>query len=365
MPTKHKKTLSTSKQGVNYVRSIVEGHNCIFQEIALANDVGNDAYIEFIQNELAIGFAIWVQIKSGNSYVKSNGNFVLKADKDHYEYWSSHLMPVAAIIYDPQREVAAWMDITEYLARSPILIESGPYDIEIPAAQSFCSETFQGFTAHFLKYQDKYRSNLGAALDKFADRDNERNCSEGIAYLFSFYRNNTTSWYYIISCFQNYRRQKMLFYLTNLLAYLPGHQDIFWHKENQITEQVRKEALIFLNERFGRIEVLSMLEIVTDGGGFTRGAIGQDILSILLHIRDIEKVLESITFDNDAGEDVRYWALIILIYLVQEDDPRLEKCYEYISRFQGLFRDDESDISYMVDGIREELERFGRFHLFY
>lgn len=364
MPTKHKKTLATSKNGVNFVRGVVEANNSIFQEVSLVNDVGNDGYIEFIENEIAIGFAIWVQIKAGNSYVKPNGNFVLKADKDHFEYWYSHLMPVAAIIYHPEKDAAVWMDITEYLTLNPNLIQNGPYDIEIPATQIFGAKTFREFTVHFLKYQSKYRSHLGMALEKFADRNSERNCFEGMSYLFSFYRNNVTSWYYMISCFQNFRQQKILFPLTNMLAYLPGHQDIFCHGKNQISELVKKEALAFLNERFGRIEVLCLLEIVTDGGGFTRGAIGQGVLSLIIHLRDIETILESLAFAQDISEDARYWALILLIYFVQENDPLLEKCYGYITRFQGLFQNEDSDINDMVEGVRGELERLGRFYLF-
>lgn len=365
MSTKHKRTQSTSKKGVSYVRSVVEDNNCIFQEISLENDVGNDAYIEFIENEVAIGFAIWVQIKSGKSYVKPNGNHVLKADKEHFKYWHSHVMPVAAIVFDPETKAAAWVDITEYLTTHVDINENGPYSIEIPFTQKFTLETFQDFYDHFIMYQSKYKGNLGVALEKFADRDNERNSLEGISYLFSFYRNNFTSWYYVISCFQNFRQYKQLFYLTNLLAHLPGHQDIFWHKQNRISEEVNQKALAFLTERFGRVEVLSMLEIVTDGGGFTRGAIGQDVLAVIVHVKDIEKILETITFDGEVHEDARYWALLLLIYFEQEDDPQLGKCFDYIARFQKLNKGSDSDIPYMVEGVKEELKRSGMFYLFY
>lgn len=364
MPTKHKQTLATSQMGVDFVRSVVKAANCLFQEVSLENDVGNDGYIEFVENEIAISFAIWVQIKTGNSYVKSDGNFVLKADKDHFEYWHAHIMPVAAIIYNPDTDVAVWLDITEYLNQNPNCIQTGPYNIAIPAGEIFSTKTFRQFTLHFLKYRSKYGSNLGIALEKFTDRNNERSCWEGISYLFTFYRNQATSWYYLISCFQNFRQRKILFYLINLLAYLPGHPDIFWHRENQILPAIQKEALAFLKERFGRVEVLSMLEMVTDGGGFARGAIGQDVLAIILRLGHIEIILESLAFDQEVMEDARYWALLLLIYLTQEDDPGLGKCYGYIARFQGLFHNEESDINEMVKGIRGELEDFGRFHLF-
>src|SRR5437870_1454265 len=101
MTTKHKRSKSISRTGIKFTRDIVEERGSKFQEIALENDMGNDAYIEFIQDEEATGCCIFVQIKSGDSYVKADGNYVLKADKDHFEYWSSHLLPVAAIVYSP------------------------------------------------------------------------------------------------------------------------------------------------------------------------------------------------------------------------------------------------------------------------
>jgi hypothetical protein len=48
---KYLKTNSTAKAGINYVRTIVEAHNCIFQKIDQENDVGIDALIELVKDE--------------------------------------------------------------------------------------------------------------------------------------------------------------------------------------------------------------------------------------------------------------------------------------------------------------------------
>ncbi len=234
MTTKRKRSQATAIAGVKFVKDIVEGHNCIFQKIDQENDIGNDAYLEFIQDEQGTGFCIGIQIKSGNSYVTSKENFVLRADKNHFEYWHSHVLPIAAIIYSPTKNIAVWYDVTEYLSQHLNIIETGPYNIEIPSSQEFSSKTFDGFTSHFLRYLEPYKHKLGVALEKFADISNLRNCLDGINYLFSFQRQNIASWYYVISCFQNFRQHPLLFQLISKLAYLPGHEDIFWHKENII-----------------------------------------------------------------------------------------------------------------------------------
>lgn len=317
--------------------------------------------LSFIQDEEPTGCCIAVQIKSGDSYVKSNGDFFLKANKDHFEYWYSHALPIATVVYSPERDYAVWADITEYLSQHSNVVETGPYNIEIPASQEFSSTTFERFASHFLKYLEPYRHKFGVALEKFADRENSRNCLDGIKYLFSFQRQSVTGWYYVISCFQNFRRHRLLFQLIDMLAYLPGHEDIFWHKDNMIQDQTRDAALDFLKERFGRVEVLTMLEAVTDGGGFARGAIGQRVLVIVSYVRDREKVLESIAFDPEIDEDVRYWALLLLVYFMQHGDSGTEECMRIVARHQHLFPDGET--AELVSGIQEELKTYRRFHL--
>ena len=291
MTTKRKQSKSTSQAGVRFVEGVVNEHNSIFQEIALENDIGNDAYIEFIKNEQATGCCIAAQIKSGDSYVTSDGNFFLRADKDHFEYWHSHVLPIAAIVYNPTKKVAAWCDVTEYLIQHVDRIETGPYNIEITSSQEFSSANFHIFTAHFLKYTKPYKYKFSMALERFADISNAQNCLDGMKYLFSFQRNNTASWYYVINCFQNFRRHRLLFYLISMIAYLPGHGDIFWHKDNIINDHTCEVALRFLKERFGRIEILCMLEVLTDGGGFGRGALGPPIEAIVSQVRDRRSLL--------------------------------------------------------------------------
>jgi Domain of unknown function (DUF4365) len=365
MTTKHKLSRSTSNKGVRFVENVVNEKNCIFQEIALENDIGNDAYLEFIQDEQATGCCIAIQIKSGDSYVTSNENFVLRADRDHFEYWHSHVLPIAAIVYSPKKNYAVWCDVTEYLSQHSNIIETGPYSVEIPLSQEFSSKTFDRFRSHFLRYLEPYKHKLDVALEKFAGISNYQNCLDGMNYLFSFQRQNFASWYYIISCFQNFRRHPLLFHLINKIAYLPGHGDIFWHKENIVEDQTRKIALTFLKERFGRIDVLCMLEVVTEGGGFARGAIGLPVEVIVSQLKHREKIIESIAFDSDTNEDSRYWALLLLVFYAQRRDSGIAECLKFVDRYQHQFSNDDSDINDMVSGIREELEMYGRFNIFY
>ena len=75
-------------EGVNYVRSIVQAHNSIYQEIARENDQGNDCYIEFVINNVSGNSGVFVQIKSGESYKDQKG-YKFQTDKEHIEYWNN------------------------------------------------------------------------------------------------------------------------------------------------------------------------------------------------------------------------------------------------------------------------------------
>lgn len=99
MTTKRKTTKAICQEGINYLKTIVAKNSCIFQEIDLNNDVGNDAYIEFIVIEESTSFCIATQVMSGKSNRRKN-HYSLGADKDHFDYWYNHNLPICGIVYD-------------------------------------------------------------------------------------------------------------------------------------------------------------------------------------------------------------------------------------------------------------------------
>lgn len=353
MTTKRKKSKATARTGIKYVRDIVESHNCVFQEIDLENDVGNDAYIEFIQEEDATGCCIAVQIKSGASYVSKNGDsFILKGDKEHFVYWDSHILPIGAVIYDPRNNKAAWCDVTEFLESNPKVIENGPYNISILASQEFNSSTFNEFRNQFLKYREQYKkdSNFGKALEKFARRNDFEGCLDGLRSLFSFHRQRTASWYYLISSFRNFRNHPLLRTLVIALCHIPGHDDIFWHKGNITDEPIRKTALSFMEEQFDRNDVISLLEAV-DEYGFERGSIGQCIHAIVDVVKERDGILESIAFDVSIAEETRFSALLLLIYEKQfgSTSACISFIEDYLRKFpESVHKPELSELSHMI-----------------
>jgi len=348
MTTRRKQSRATARAGVNYVRAVVERHNSTFQEIDPDNDLGNDAYIEFIEREAATGCCIVVQIKSGRSYLSRDGrHYVLKANRDHFEYWEAHNLPVGAIVHDPITGAAGWCDVTEFLRAHPERIRMGPYTIPIPVERAFDDRTFDRFHMHFLRYRERYKGddNLGRSLARFADIDRPEACQDGVYALFSFHRQNPASWTYLISCFRYFRRHPLRRRLTLILSLLPGHPDVFWHMDNTIEEPTRRKALSLLKGRFGREEVATLLETVDDNG-IERGTLGQAIHALIDIVQDSQQMLEDLAFDPSLTEDARYWAILLLVY--DQQQTSMPACIHVIDRYMARFSDDGNEEMLML-----------------
>ena len=118
MPT-YKRSAVTSKEGINFVRSVVESTGSLFIKIEQENDLGIDALFEFIRDERPLNKQIAVQIKSGASYYNAETEECAFPVGDHRSYWSSHPLPVFGIVYVPSQKAAFWLNLKRYLNANP------------------------------------------------------------------------------------------------------------------------------------------------------------------------------------------------------------------------------------------------------
>lgn len=338
MTTRKKVTSATARIGVNFVRDIVERANCTFQEIDQHNDLGNDAYIEFVCAEEATGCCIAVQVKSGESYVKADGSLTLKADRAHFEYWDSHSLPICAIVHDPIRNLAAWCDITDYIRSNPHIINNGPYNISISSRQNFNDTAFKDFREHFLKYKNEYSNSThyGISLERFTPFFDTETRIDALSALFSFHRDRPATWCYLASLLRSIEDPRLLRVIVRALALIPGHGDIWWNKANDINDATRLSARMFMEVSFGRDEVIKLLSVV-DEDGFERGTIGQSIHSIVNIVRNIVPMLHEIAFDEEVLENVRYSAIWLFVYYAQEFS--IQDCLSAIRQFREKISD--------------------------
>jgi len=352
MTTKRKQTAGTSSEGLHYVGGIVTGANCIFQKVDADNDQGNDAYIEFISDEVATSLFAWMQIKSGPSYRRSDG-YAIPADREHFEYWSNSPVPVVGIVYDPEKKFAAWVNISEHLRSHPDAIEKGPYSIRVPAENEFSAETFESFKQQVISYNYSTDSYFGRSLEFLADTENQQRCMIGMGSLFAYHRNRKATWFYLVHSYRSIeglaaRR------LTALLGHLPNNPYVFWHSGNIINSEVEKYGKSLLATTFGREEVLKLIGFV-DECGFAAGSFGYVVSTIVFAVRDAQAILESLAFDISLSDERRKNAMFLLIHYSQFHS--VDFCIKAIERYVAAFSD--SDDCDLFNSMKETLEKEG------
>ena len=327
-------------EGTVFIQNTVRLHNCIFQEVELRNDQGNDCYIEFITDEVATSFCVFAQIKSGNSY-KDKSGYKIPADSNHLEYWKLHTNPIAGIVYDEQKKEGYWVNISEYVNQNPQILEQKTHSIRVSATNRFSD--FNAFKNHFTDYIQKYKSfeNYGKSLDNFAKIGNPHICHDGFKSLYTNHRNRSSAWFYIISSFGKIKEpgihQNILGVISN---YIPS-DDIFWSKSNKeflYKYDLRKTLADLLTQHFKFKEVSISLDFIRNG--VVRGTFSYRVFKVLSLIADIHKILLEITYsETDAARrDFDFW-LFIYFAQWQSKDYAIAEIEIY---FQN-FKDADSD----------------------
>ncbi|MEU8938779.1 DUF4365 domain-containing protein [Streptomyces goshikiensis] len=97
-------------------------------------DYGIDAHAEVVDADLVRGRLLALQIKSGSSWFKepSPDGWWFRPDVEHVRYWTNHSLPVAVVLYHPDRERCYWQ-----LVNRETLIETsrGGWKLLVPETQ--------------------------------------------------------------------------------------------------------------------------------------------------------------------------------------------------------------------------------------
>ena len=104
----------TERLGVNAAQSLFESAGCIFQPVALENDYGKDAYLDFGDEQEVTGLCAALQIKSGPSFKTSSG-YKIPCKASHVTIWEQSTVPVIGIVHDIDSRAMYWVNISEHL----------------------------------------------------------------------------------------------------------------------------------------------------------------------------------------------------------------------------------------------------------
>jgi hypothetical protein len=346
-----KKHTIVEREGINFTRTVVEQNNCIFHEIHKENDFGNDAFFELVENENVRGICLAAQIKSGESYC-SGTICRIPADREHFEYWSKHSLPVIGIVYDPREKCAYWINITNYLRSNNALIERGPYTISFEKTE-INKLDIDGFQTFFLPFF--LNKPVLLAYDRslaFAQSDSFDKHSLGIRSLLYGYRNQEQTWDDLIRIFRERDQEQTSGMLIYILAHIPGHPDIFWHSGNIIDENLRKLIKEKMSS-FSRKDIEKLLDFVGEEG-FGRGTIGQSVDAIISIVNDSPVTLTEIIKDESVDSETRQFALVLYSYY--EGEGALDLLDNVIGHCKELEE--------MAREVRESIRKYGFVYLY-
>lgn len=346
MPPKKLKKSAVERDGVNFVRSVVEHANCIFQEIDRHNDFGNDAILELVENESVRGICLALQIKSGESYSTSDA-CVIPSNRDHWEYWSKHSLPVIGIVYDPSEALAYWTDITRTLRSRYSHAANGPYALRFLKTE-INRFNEDGFRTFFLpQYLNRPVQLPREQAARFAASDSPDLQRLGLQALLTGYRDQIETWDLLIGLFGSGAYERIDPYLIYILSLVPGHMDIGWHSGNILDQALRTR----LHQRFAKFEhddVIKLLAFI-DENGFQRGSLGQSVTAIVSLVDGKTSILKQIVEDAEVETEIRRDALILLTHYSPEiADSTLWK-------LSGT----SHELSSTASDLKEQLQTFG------
>lgn len=347
----------TENQGLIHVMKVVNDAGSIFTKIDGSNDIGLDGQIEVVRNGIATGFWIGVQIKSGDSN-KSASRIVLKSDKEHFEYWHQHTLPIAGIVYIPGDACAYWVDITGFINENERLIQNGPYNIPIQSSNVFSPDSFLSFVERFASYRISYNADwhFGRALKDLVPSKTENVRADSIKSLFSFHRDQKEAWYYLIHQFRAEESMKIQHFLIHIYRYLLNIGDIFWHPDNYVPQEICDYGQSVVRQAFSFEEVRKLIRHIDDMG-ITRGAFGVTVHALIDLLPNKIDLLIKFIRDSETSDDQRCWAAIIVIDSFQRYD--IERAINFAESMRINFPKSEHAERFIA--IKEYLTKEGFF----
>ena len=304
---KYKKTNVISKNGVHFVKGVVEEAGSLFHKIEQENDLGIDGIIEFIKDETPTSKSIAVQIKSGRSYFNLQNTESLIPVDDHYEYWKNYPLPVYGVVYLTELEKGFWVNIKEYLKKHG---QCSVIRYSNNKINEFDLESFKKLFSPLILKEIPVLS-FEEALSLF-DSKHYDEVYLGMIVLFRGHVNREFVWEKFISYFIDHDIREIPYSLIYYFAHIPWHGDIAYGGE-PINKEIKLFAQACFN-KFEKAQIIKLLEFIDEERGISRGALGQSVEAIISSISDVDTLLEEIMRSKKLSLQIRHSAALIFSY---------------------------------------------------
>lgn len=336
---RYKRSAITAKEGINHVRSATESAGSMFIKIEHENDLGVDALIEFIQDEVPLNKQVAVQIKSGPSYYSEKARECLIPVGDHRDYWAKHPLPVVGIVYVPALGTAYWASIKGLLKAA-----DDATVLRFPACEAtrFDSKSFSNIflpnavgAVPVLTFEESVRLARSAHPDEMY---------LGLLALFRRYPDETATWDELVRVFRTVPAEEIPPVIVYWLAHIPWHGDIASFGRTA-SPSAREYGRALLGS-FGVNEVMKLISFIDPEEQIARGTLGQSVEAIVSSLPNSSSLLRQAIESPDSDMSQKVFAALILA---------MNEASAAIPDLVGL----EASGSWYASEVRKHVEEFG------
>ncbi len=315
---KYKRTAITSKQGINFVRSVVEDNGSLFHKVEHENDLGIDGVIEFIRGEQPLHQMIAVQIKSGGSFYNRATRECQIPVEGHREYWLKYSLPIVGMVYVPALKCAYWINLKRYLEDNT---KATAIKFVADRANQFNHSRFNTVFVPSVLGEAAHLPIEEAVSLLESDSADERLL--GLRVAFRRYPNLRHTWDAMVELFLSRPRGDLPGLLIYFFAHVPWHGDIFGFGE-QLSKDTRDYAQS-LFDSFGEPEVVKLLAFIDEDTMISRGSLGQSVEAVVSTLKSGIQLCGQIANDESITMFARECAaLIFAMHRGKEALPVLE-----------------------------------------
>ncbi|MGF2213768.1 PQQ-binding-like beta-propeller repeat protein [Streptomyces albidoflavus] len=138
----------TERAGVNALRSFLDEHDHLVQEIASGTDHGEDCFVMLTRQRKRTGYSFTVQVKAGKKYKRARGYAIDVGD--HFRDWQASKVPVIGVVYDVDERRMFWVNLTQRLGT----VTAAPRWVQIPRENELCAASLDAFITHIEEFTD-------------------------------------------------------------------------------------------------------------------------------------------------------------------------------------------------------------------
>ncbi|MET7639844.1 DUF4365 domain-containing protein [Streptomyces sp. NPDC005438] len=136
------------RAGVNALRTLLDDHGHLVQEIAGSADHGEDCFVMLTRGGKKTGYACTVQVKAGRKYKRARGYAI---DVGHHAAdWRASKLPVVGVVHDVDEQRLFWINLTQQLN----WVDTAPGWIAVPRENELHAGTIGAFCAHIEEFTD-------------------------------------------------------------------------------------------------------------------------------------------------------------------------------------------------------------------